>query len=148
MFRACNLGLEPCFPFPHHIQTLTMSHIKIYYSDHLLEPEEKDVVAAKLTDLYADLCDTPAQAVKIIFHSLGLWSFWSGGHRAQMYVHVEAKVKKAISGKGRFALLRETHDVVKAALNEKGEKAEIQTQVLELEASEGTMTNGQMDPWS
>jgi hypothetical protein len=75
------------------------------------------------------------------YHSLDLWSLWSGGKRAQRYVHVELKVNRSESGQDKFALLREAYNIVKEALGEKGEQTEIQTQLVELTASETVMTN-------
>lgn len=123
-----------------------MALYQIHHTDSVLTGPEKERIALGLTDLHAGLTSCPRSSIKVIFRELDLWSFWSGGKKAQKYVRVEAQVKKTSPSEHKFAVLKGMHDVVAKVIAEKyngrSPGVEVQTQILEVDVSESVMTNG------
>lgn len=126
-----------------------MSLYQIHHTDHILTPPMKENIALGLTQLHSDLTGCPRSAIKIFFCELDLWSFWSGGQKAQKYVRVEAQMKKTCTSEDKFAVLKGAYDIVAKVIEErkdgKGLGVEVQTQIIEVDVSESVMTDGVFD---
>lgn len=112
------------------------------YHRPLIQGKPRFQLAENITKLHCSLTGAERNSVKIIFHQLDRYTFFSGGEDKYDYVRVIAQIRRGRSEEVRLALLRGMYEVTKSAFALKSEGQEIQTQIVEIDDERFVMTNG------
>ena len=101
----------------------------------------KEELAVTFTDLHAQVTGAAGNLVKVIFHELDEYSFFSGGRRVQDYIRVIAQIRIGRTESQKRQLLNGMSTIVHTIPGNKVDR-EIQTQLVEIDDTKTVMTNG------
>lgn len=112
------------------------------YHRPLLQGKPRVDLAKDLSKLHCSVTGAKIESVKVIFHQLDSYTFFSGGEDKHDYVCVVAQIRRGRSEELKLFLLRGMYELIKDAFAMKIEAQEIQTQIIEIDDERTVMTNG------